>query len=1238
MHGRLLRMPGERQRTLLALLLAHPNELVLADQLADALFGEEQAATATNAIQVAASRLRRTLTNSSDLIDDLLVTRPRGYELCVSPGSLDALRFEQLASEGRTALASGDMLQAGARLRAALALWRGPALADFGGVSALQPHARRLDQLRLAALMDRMDAELALGAGAELVGELDVLVAEHPLQERLRGQLMRALYRAGRQVDALEVFRRGRRHLREEFGLEPGRALPALELAILRHEPDLEAAEIASASHRRDDRVGVCPFKGLTSYTLSDAPYFFGRERIVADLVARVAVGGLVGIFGASGAGKSSVLRAGLLHAVADGAIPGSDGWRSVVMRPGSDPMANLERAIGNERVADALREVLPEGRVMLIVDQLEEAFVVEDGTAPFFDALADAALDPEGRFVVVVALRADMYGRCAEHPRFASLLSANHVLLGPMERDELARAIEHPATAVGLGVEPRLVDAIVADVADAPGALPLVSTMLLELWRRRDGQLLLLESYRASGGVRAAVARLGEDAYRRLSEPDQSTARTLLLRLTEERDGTVFRRRLPIDDFDDHAAHVVAMLAHARLLTLSDGAVEVSHEALLREWPRIAEWLDEDRDGRQLHAHLETSSREWDTHGRDPADLYRGARLASALDWAGRHTAELAPTEREFLASSRVRSEGQLRAERHRNRRLRVLLACLAGLLLAAVAAGAVALDQRGNARSEARTALAQQLGAQAVIEPRIDTAMLLAREAVNLRPTLQTEGRLLATLERAPGVIATFTVPITDRPQAVEVSPDGRTIAVATNNNVMRFFDTRTHRQTHTARMTPYSYAYIPRTNDLIAAPPGPLPYELIDARTSRVLHTYQLGHLWNTTLSGFVEPLTVTPDGHTVFLLWAAQRPDGSDGPAYIQRWSVARGGAPLVVPMHASGMFAATVTHDGLLVVATDRKISTWNTQTMRQLSSIPIPRISSAVVNAAISPDGTTFAYGLADGTVHFIDVSSGRVTDGLGAHAAPVQHVIFSPDSGRAVSAGDDGVIIVWNPRTGDPVERLAGHAGRVLGLDFTRDGSTLYSASLDGTVLQWDLTGGRGFGDDFHIARRTTALAATASSGPPLAISPTGRALAMRTSTSSIGVFSTASLRMTATVALAATDRVGATAWAGKQLVVGSGRGTIGLWDSRVSRGSRTSSAVSPGTSERSRRAAQAVASRPSTVSRRHPAASGARSPSGTTDDWCAPGPGLQRPAMIWRSRLTARCLRSPPTTTACS
>ena len=791
--GESIVLGAAQQRALLAVLVLHRGDPVSVDHLIDELWGERAPLTAAKTVQVYVSQLRKAL--GAGVIE----TQGRAYRLAIAPEQLDAVKFEALRVEGRRALADDDPAHAKDTLCSALELWRGEPLADLAYESFAQAAIGRLQEARLGALEDRIDADLALGNDVEVIGEIESLIASNPMQERLRGQLMLALYRAGRQADALAVYRQTSELLREELGLEPSRQLQELERSILKHDTSLDAAD-ATATH--GGSAGVCPFKGLAFFDRADADYFCGREGLVSDLLARLVDSPLVGILGPSGIGKSSLLRAGLLPALNAGLLPGSSGWRQVLLRPGAHPDAELRRAVSGDRLGQLLRRLPAGERLVVAVDQLEELFTLcehEHERVAFLDEIVAAAQDPERRAVVIVAMRADFYGRLSSYPRFAGLLSRSHVLVGPMDREELGRAIEQPAARAGLELESGLANALVADVAGEPGGLPLLSTALLELWRSREGRTLRYDSYRSSGGVRGAVARLAEDAYNQLDDGQRRIARGLLLRLAGGEAGALTRRRVPLSELErvSGAGPVLAELTDARLLTVSDGEVELSHEALLREWPRYRTWLEEDRIGRRVHAHLTAAARDWDDRGRDVADVYRGARLAAALEWGAGHEPEVNRTERAFLDASRF-------AAGREQRRLRVVLAAVAALLAVAIAGALVALDQRSSARHEARVAEAQRLGVQALSEPSLDRSLLLARQGVALDDSLPTRGYLLDALLRSPAAIHVIH-PSGNPLTALDLSPDGRTLAAGDNQGNVLFIDAATGRRAGPTYTTP-------------------------------------------------------------------------------------------------------------------------------------------------------------------------------------------------------------------------------------------------------------------------------------------------------------------------------------------------------------------------------------------------------------------------------------------------
>jgi DNA-binding SARP family transcriptional activator/WD40 repeat protein len=1324
---------GSKQRALLALFLLHANERLSTDRLIDELWGEHPPATATKTVQVHISHLRKTLARGAgNGSDGVIVTRDHGYELMLDPEHLDSHRFELLVAEGTSELAEGRPERAVTALEGALSLWDGPPLADVAYEPFAGREINRLDDLRIAALEQLIEAKLQLGRHDEVVGELETLIREHPYRERLRAQLMLTLYRCDRQADALQAYHDARRSLVEELGIEPGERLRDLERAILAQDPALAipavetaelppeldagtllvgreaeldwlrghwrraergagrlvlvaggrgmgktrlAAELAgevrrdrgevlylsgaggpeapraaltrargarrptllvfddvdrageaqlsalgelvgeqaglpvlvlattedpalearlqadatlelapldsdgvravaqlyavrrddvevpvehlaeasrgvpqrvhraasdwarteasrrlgaaanrAAAERRglrvaeDDLAGnvlelqtvreraeledaervvvACPFKGLALFDVEDAEVFFGRERLVAEMVARLTGAPLLGIVGPSGSGKSSALRAGLIASLADGVLPGSEDWALALVRPGEHPLGALEQAIG---------EAAPGERLIVAVDQFEEAFATcrdESERAAFIEALLGRVRDSRRRTLVLVAVRADFYGRCAAYPELSRLLGTNHVLVGPMRRGELRRAIELPARRAGLRVEPELVEALVADVEGEPGGLPLLSTSLLELWQRRDGRCLRMSAYEHAGGVHGAVARLAESAYERLDPDSQRLARRIMLRLAGEGDrDAVVRRRVSLAELgsglDRRVDEVLAVLARERLVSIGAGEVEVAHEALLREWPRLRGWLEEDAEGHRLQLHLGAAAREWDAGGRDPEELYRGARLASALDWSAAHRGELNPIERAFLDESRTAGERS-------QRRLRVVLAGVAALLVLAVMAGLVALDQRGNARGEAVAADAQRLGAQALVEDDLDRSLLLARQGVALADTVQTRGNLLAALLRSPAAIGVLRGD-GDRLISLDVSPDERTLAFIDHDGTLTLVDTRTRRPagppTTVSGLAGVIIDAVLRP-DVRFSPDGsrvavgggePV---VLDARTHRVLAPLRMGR----DRERIMYAMRFSPDGRT---LYAAMALPPAGGTA-IRRFD-ARTGRPLGKDTHVSrDLVTLMLTRDGRRLVTTrvDRGTVISDARTLR-----PLRRLSIGAEQAALSPDDRTMLVGGRDGSVRFLDLDTGKVRRASGRHAGAVVRATFSADGRTAITAGEDGHLIVWDVERAAAGETLEGHAGQITGLAISRDGSTLYTTGLDGKLLIWDLGGARRLGRPFKAGQDTQEF-------PRYALSPDGRTLAVGQPDGTIALIDSEKLR----------------------------------------------------------------------------------------------------------------------------
>jgi WD40 repeat protein/tRNA A-37 threonylcarbamoyl transferase component Bud32 len=861
-------------------------------------------------------------------------------------------------------------------------------------------------------------------------------------------------------------------------GVEAELAGKVIDLQLAREQ---ERALSGPTTPARVAAEGICPFKGLASFEPVDADYFFGRERLVAELIARLVGAGFLGIVGPSGSGKSSVLRAGLLPALAGGVLPGSSGWRRLLLRPGERPLDELRRVLvsgAKDPLVEALDALPADGRLLLAVDQLEELFTAchsDAERAAFAHTLARAAADPDGRAVVVVALRADFYGRFAAYPALAELLGANQVLVGPMRAFELRRAIELPAGRVGLRVEPELADALVDDVEGAPGGLPLLSTALLELWQKRQDGALTLAAYRESGGVHGAVARLAEGTYARIPDERKPIVRAIMLRLVGESEAHApVRRRAPLAELDLERdrwlADVLARLADSRLVTVGEGSVEVAHEALLREWPRLSEWIEEDAEGRRLRRHITQAATEWDVAERDQSELYRGARLAAALDWSTDHAFELNELEREFVTESREASEREAKRARRTNRRLRGLLAGAAVLLAAAIAGGTFAAIQRSDARDAETAQLAQRLGAQALVEEDLDRSLLLARQAVAIDDSPQTRGYLLADLQRAQGVVRILPGPSGASPlRGIGVSPDGRTLAVFRNGTGLLFFDTRTFEQI--GKPLPFgaeTLAYSPDGQTLALG--GMVGWDgvgyvrLIDARTRKQLAQVRLR-------SGGPNRLAFTKDGSKLVVV---------ESVAEVASWVTIRDASTLrqvgsrLQPEGFSGRWlsqlwtdpSVALTPDGRSLVTTSEvgELTWWDLESRERTRTLEIAEGYRAL---ALSPNGRSAAIGLDDG-IELIDLRTSAVRESRGTLASSPIWVQFSPDGKTIVSTSRDGTVTVWDAAALTPRETLRGHSDSVWQPAFSPDGRTLYTTSSDGSAIAWDLSGERRFGRPF--------------------------------------------------------------------------------------------------------------------------------------------------------------------------
>ncbi|MDX2827915.1 helix-turn-helix domain-containing protein [Streptomyces ipomoeae] len=858
-----------------------------------------------------------------------------------------------------------------------------------------------------------------------------------------------------------------------------------------------QAVEEATAHDEEDGGEGAePPYRGLARFETGDSGLFFGRERLTGDLVGLMRRCRFAAVFGPSGIGKSSLLRAGLVPALRQAQDEGPKLSGIRILTPGDQlartydlvlgasatdatgdsgggaadtgkraPTAALaggSGGAGRRRRGDRDDAHVREGDTLVIVDQFEEVFTLCHDTAErarFIDLLLTAR-NPESRLRVLLAVRADFYGRCAEHRELAEALGDANLLAGPMSSAELREVIVKPAAAAGLTVERALTTRLVDEIDDEPGGLPLLSHVLLETWRRRRGKTLTLAGYEAAGGLDGAIAKTAEDVYGRFTAAEAATARRVLLRLISPGDGTPDTRR-PATRAElettgrggQEVAQVLEALTRARLLTLDDPTVEIAHEALITAWPRLRGWIEEDRDRLRAHRQLTEAARAWEELGRDAGALYRGSRLVTAEEHFGGpgHTDDLTDLEAAFLSAGIAAREHEERASARTTRRLRVLVTSLACLLALALTATAVAYWQRQSALDAQREGLSRQLAAQstALLESDTDLASLLAVKAYRTSPTREATRSLYAAgavpLERRlTGHTGTV--------GALAYSPDGKTLATGGFDGTVRLWDTGTG-----------------RTRKVLENESGKAD-EKPDSDTG----------------PNFVRTLAFGPDGKTL----AASGNDDA------RLWDLATGRVRGTVALREpddDNMAAVGFTHDGrALAVAEGGQV--LDVTTGRAVTTLKGP--TGLEMAVAFSPDGRTLATSTRDHTAQLWDLDTGRELSTLRSSTGVVSSLAFDADGKTLATGTEDGTVHLWNVADGKQRTTLTSASSRVESMAFDPDGKTLAAGSYDGTVRLWDLATGRA----------DTTLTGHTSPVMSVAFSPDGTELAAGNEDSDFG------------------------------------------------------------------------------------------------------------------------------------
>jgi WD40 repeat protein len=783
----------------------------------------------------------------------------------------------------------------------------------------------------------------------------------------------------------------------------------------------------------------TCPYKGLAAFEAADQARFFGRVRAVDALVdlisqARAADPGIVLLTGPSGAGKSSLLSAGLIPAVSLGALESDGGWVAARMTPGKDPMAELVRCLDHPDVAGRAEGV----KVLIVVDQGEELFspdVSPELRTEFLDVLHTMSQPSMSTpRVVVMGLRSDALARCVELPELVGAVQSRCMVLGPMSNTELRDVVTRPAKMAGLRIEPGLIDLILHDVAaeektPETARLPLLSHVLAGTWKRRQDGKLTLAGYKSAGGLRGSVAETGEDAWYQFDKVQRKIARRMLLHLvTIGEAGYDSCRKEPTQEllarFPDaeNAADVLETLTAARLLTIDGGDVTFTHEIVLRAWPRLAGWIDDDRASAPIRQRAESDAAAWIKSGRKSSFLQSGARLeatAGLLD----SVQEVDPVEEVDPCVAEF-AEASLRRRRRVTRTKWGAIVVVFILAVACALTAGVAFWQR-NAIASQRNAISRQYDTAvfnqvlAVADSRQlsdpSLSAQLSMVAHHLRPNNQTRSRLLAT-QNMP--LATQLTGHRGLVSTVMFSRDGNLLASASWDNTVRLWDT--------------------------SDPDNPKP-------VGQPLR----GH------TGFVNSVAFSPDGKTL----ASSSADNT-----VRLWDLTTPTdvKELTAPLTGGGEFRlVTFSPDGrtLATRADDRTVQLWDVTNRRAPHAGAVLSGHTGPLTAiAFSPNGHILASASSDRTVRLWDVADPTRAQQAGPSLTTdtAYAVAFDPAGSLLAATGEDGVIRLWNVadpahpiRAADP---LATRNEASWSVEFSPDGTILASGSYDGSARLWNL------------------------------------------------------------------------------------------------------------------------------------------------------------------------------------
>jgi WD40 repeat protein/DNA-binding SARP family transcriptional activator len=1094
-------IPSRPAQSLLAYLLLTAGIAHRREKLAGLLWPDSSEDNARSNLRQALWRVRKALNDKSAPDRTYLFSDQLSVEFNQDSNYwLDVAILEKQARETTTTDQLMDLLT----------LYRGELLPGFYDDWVLLERERlqALFEREVERLLDQLNNEQRWTEVLEW-GENWIAYGQKP--EPAYRALMNAYGALGNRSKVAYTYDRCVKALRDDLGVEPSELTLKLFEKLVQGPYVIESASTSDPVLRPSGETrlsGRPPYKGLLYFEEADAGLFFGRELLPARLVARLLEERFLILLGASGSGKSSIVRAGLIPAIkcdenlADDSAPldNGNGQYIQVITPTAQPLESLaftltrisESAIAPARFQEDLERephsflksishMLPKGeRFVLIVDQFEELFTLCHDPferEAFVDHLLTAVSgESAAEILVVLVLRADFYAHCARYDSLRRALVEHQEYLGPMSAEELRRAIEEPARRNGWELEPGLADLILAEIGDEPGRLPLLSHALLETWNRRSGKTLTLKGYTESGGVRGAISRTAENVYQKLSLDQREISRNIFLHLTEVGEDTADTRRRVIrhellNQKEDGARiqEVLNILAEARLVTLGKDTIEVAHEALIRTWGRLRTWLDDSRDELRQRRTLTVVAHEWATAGREASYLAAGARLSQFEVLVTNSDIELNQMERTYLDASlaardrqqtqeRARIAHEARLEQRSRKALRALVVVLLIATIGALILTGLAWSQRRIAQQNevAAQGLALTSGAQfAASQGDSELAMALALEANRLDQSNVQAQLTLSDLAYAPGIRRRM-VEHTDKVSAVAFAPEGEQALSASWDKTLILWEVTSGQSVrqfsgHTGPVTAVVFSPDGKT-----ALSGSADTTLImwEVASGNLLHRYE-GH------TGEITSVAISPDGSLALSSSADQT---------LILWDLASGMANHSLTGHIGEVKSAVFSPDGTTIASgsSDNNLILWDVATGELLHHLE--GHLGAVTAVAYSPDGKTILSGSLDQVLILWDATSGEPIRRYQEHQDQVNAVAFSPDGRTAISAGGseevfnttlEHILILWDVATGKSLLRFVGHTAPITAVAFSPDGKTALSGSSDMSSILWGLDSG---------------------------------------------------------------------------------------------------------------------------------------------------------------------------------